>query len=490
VIVPLLGAAFRAPLGTADCSIHLAGPTGAGKSELAALAQQHFGAGLDARHLPGSWASTGNALEGQAFTLKDSLMVVDDFAPVGGAGDVARLHREADRLLRAQGNHAGRQRMRADATLRPAKPPRGLILSTGEDLPRGQSLRARLMVAELGPGELNWAQLTERQRDAAEGMYAQALAGYVRWLAPNYATVRDSLRTEAAKLRDRARVNGQHARTPGIVADLATGWRCWLDFAMAVGAIDQAQRDRLMDRIWTALQEAGADQAEHQTAAEPCAHFLRLLSAVLASGRAHMAAKDGGQPPDADAWGWRATPTITRDGSAMRWEPQGRCIGWLDGADIYLEPDAAYAEAQALAGQQGESLPVTPRTLWRRLREHRPPLLASWDEARQRNTVRRTLAGQRHCDVLHLRADALSTTHTEPSTPSTQHAAPHQESSASVDGSAGVDGSQDCHHPPNGMAGATKSRAVDGVDGCADVEHPSAARDSTQPQPRRRRGVL
>ena len=65
-----------------------------------------------------------------------------------------RYHKEADRLFRGQGNHAGRQRMRADGSLRPAKPPRGLILSTGEDVPRGQSLRARLLVLEVSPGRL------------------------------------------------------------------------------------------------------------------------------------------------------------------------------------------------------------------------------------------------------------------------------------------------------------------------------------------------
>src|SRR5262249_6141580 len=158
------------------------GPTGQGKTELAALAQQHYGAGLDARHLPGSWASTGNALEGLAFAAAHALLTVDDFAPTGSPADVQRFHREADRLLRAQGNRAGPQGMRPDGGLRPAKPPRGIILSTGEDVPRGQSLRARLLVMELAPGELDWARLTACQGDAAAGLYAQALAGYLRWL--------------------------------------------------------------------------------------------------------------------------------------------------------------------------------------------------------------------------------------------------------------------------------------------------------------------
>src|SRR4030095_7634076 len=55
ITVPLLAAVPRAVLGSADFSIHIAGQTGVFKSELAALVQQHFGAGMDARHLPDSW---------------------------------------------------------------------------------------------------------------------------------------------------------------------------------------------------------------------------------------------------------------------------------------------------------------------------------------------------------------------------------------------------------------------------------------------------
>jgi len=34
--------------------------------------------------------------------------------------------------------------MRADGSLRPPKPPRGLVISTGEEIPNGHSLRARM----------------------------------------------------------------------------------------------------------------------------------------------------------------------------------------------------------------------------------------------------------------------------------------------------------------------------------------------------------
>ena len=129
IIFPLLGAVYRAALGDApgpiDLSLHLAGPHGVGKSELAALCQQHYGPAMDRLHLPGSWSSTANATEGLTFAAKDALLVVDDYAPRGAAGDRQRLERDADRLLRAQGNRAGRQRMHRDGGLRRPDRPAG-----------------------------------------------------------------------------------------------------------------------------------------------------------------------------------------------------------------------------------------------------------------------------------------------------------------------------------------------------------------------------
>jgi hypothetical protein len=438
---PLLAAVYRAVLGDTDFALHLAGPTGCYKSEAAALAQQHFGPAMDARHLPASWSSTGNALEGLAFTAKDALLVVDDFCPTGSAADVQRSHREADRLFRGQGNRAGRQRMRADATLRAAKPPRGLTLSTGEDTPRGQSLRARLMVLEIAPGDFGPQPpapnptLSARQRDAADGKYAAALAGFLRWLSPQYGAVRGGLRSELAELRDRARGDGQHARTPGIVADLALGLRYLLDFARFAGAVTETEGAELWERGWAALAEAAAAQATVIASAEPTGLFLRLLVAGLASGRAHVAGPGGNEPESAAAWGWRSKTVGAGEHARDEWQPQGRRIGWIDGADLYLEPEAAYAEAQELARHQGESLPIAARTLFRRMKER--GLLAGWDERRQRNTVRRTLEGVKDREVLHLPAGVLY-----PSRPSEPSATPDGRANTpeKADGSGGRSG--------------------------------------------------
>jgi hypothetical protein len=143
---------WRTPLGAKDFSLFLAGTSGAGKTELASLARQHWGQGLGSRHLPASWESSANSNEALAFYAKDAVLVVDDFAPRGGQFDVQKMHRDADRLLRGQGNRSGRGRMRKSTSLRLAKPPRGLIVSPCEDIPRGVSLRARMLSSNSSRG--------------------------------------------------------------------------------------------------------------------------------------------------------------------------------------------------------------------------------------------------------------------------------------------------------------------------------------------------
>jgi hypothetical protein len=152
IMIPILGTVFRSVLGPSDFSLNLIGHSGLGKSELIALGQQHFGVGMHRLQLPASWHWTGNALEGLAFLAKDTLLSIDDFKPVGSKADIDRMHQLADRVLRAQGNRSGRGRCRSDGTLKAPRPPRGTILMSGEDIPRGESLAARQLILRVMKG--------------------------------------------------------------------------------------------------------------------------------------------------------------------------------------------------------------------------------------------------------------------------------------------------------------------------------------------------
>lgn len=398
VSFPLLAATIRAILGGADFAVHLVGETGTFKSELAALHQQHFGAVMDRLHLPGAWSSTGNALEAMAFQAKDTLFVIDDFAPQGNIGDVARYHMAADRVFRAAGNLAGRGRLDSTARLRETKPPRALILSTGEEIPRGPSVRARLLILEISKGSIKSSELSECQRDALAGLYVDAMGGFLQWFAGHYDEARAMFDVKISEHRAKALFGTAHARTPEIVANLQAAFELYVKFTVSCGALEVSKADQLRTRCWDALCEAAAAQAKHQGETEPTARFLTLLRSLLSSGRAHLAARNGGEPPSPKCCGWKYD-------SSGNWVSLGDCIGWVEDQNIYLDPTAAYRAVQIAGRDAGDILAVSEQTLKKRLQEKR--LLESVDKARETITVRRNIAGTAKSVLHFLRATIL-----------------------------------------------------------------------------------
>src|SRR3954469_15051688 len=396
VTVPLLGAVWRSVLAPSDFGVWLTGGTGAGKSQLAALAQAHFGAGFTSSTLPGSWSSTGNALEELAF-LCQGLLVIDDFAPTGSSADIGALHRTAERVIRAQGNGAGRARMSRDLKVLAPRPPRGTLLGTGEDVPRGQSLRGRLLICHLDRGALDWTALTSAQQRADGVLYAQALAGFVQHLAGRPELL-DEHAKRGAPRRAELRIAGGHSRTPTTVAELTVAFEAFAGYAVGIGALDAAGRTALLARVERALSTAAQAQAAELAETDPARRFVSLVRAALSSGRVHVASPSGHEPEVPGSWGWQGGSPM-EEGRAL-----GQRIGWVTRLGVYLEATACMAAAQDMARTLGEPLPVTGRTLTQRLFE--AGLLASRDEKRGTHTVRLTADGARQ-KVLHFAHDTF-----------------------------------------------------------------------------------
>jgi hypothetical protein len=393
---PLLAAVYRAPLGKVDFSLFLTGQTGTFKTALAALCQQHFGPAMEASRLPANFASTANAVEELAFSAKDALLVVDDFVLIGGPGDNA-LQGRAERLFRAAGNHQGRSRMGGDGRLQAPHPPRGLVLATGEEVPRGQSIRARLLIVGLRPAEVDRSLLSHCQSAAQQGQLASAMGAFLNWSAGRYEDLQRRLQARSRELRSQEQPSSVHSRLPAALAELQSGWEVWLQFACEIGAIDTAERGQLEQRSKRALQELAELQIQYHHTSDPALRFVALLRAALVGGRAHVADRQGRAPESPEIWGWR------RKQGGREWVPQGARVGWVTRTDLFLEPAASYQVAQQMAGS--EPLPVSEQTLRHRLREH--GVLASIDGGRQMLLVRRTLEGYPR-QVLHLKAGELA----------------------------------------------------------------------------------
>jgi hypothetical protein len=256
--------------------------------------------------------------------------------------------------------------MRSDTSIRPAKEPRGLTLSTGEEIPPGLSQVARVWLVEQAKDAVTEDRLTAAQ-DAAE-LLSGAMAGYLRWLAPRMREMRPQLRSEVKELR--SAYQAAHRRTSEIAASLEIGWRRFLAFALECGAVTDPERAEMEGQVRAALLGGAAVQARHQQEVNPVQLYVSGLSGALAAGAVHVSTFDDKPPAAAGAWGWRprAGMGLVDDGGTDQrvWEPRGDRVGWIDGDNLYLLPEAAY---KAAAAQHRDGLGIAEVALRQRLHD-------------------------------------------------------------------------------------------------------------------------
>ncbi|OPX94756.1 MAG: hypothetical protein A4E53_00014 [Pelotomaculum sp. PtaB.Bin104] len=377
VAVPIFALTFLAPLceplRKAGCEpafvVWLVGATGAMKSTLAGLFMCHFGE-FTGKNLPASFRDTGNAIERKGFLVKDSLLCIDDYHPTSNQLEARKMQQTAQQILRQYGDRVGRGRMQANTKLRASLIPRGLALITGEDTPTsGQSTAARFLGVELKKGDVNVGLLNDLQANA--GKLAQAMYGYLQWLAPELDKVSGDLRERFNKYRLKATAGEQHARMPEVVAWLHIGLLGGLNYAKSVGAIDRDTWKTLLDGGWRVLMELADRQGARIAEERPTIKFLNILSELLTSGSAYV--QDVRDPVLKSEIGF---------------------IGWKDNDWLYLLPDSVYKAVVQFCAGQGSIFPVTPKTLWKHL-ESEGLIFVSSEGGRVQRTVRETIGGQR-----------------------------------------------------------------------------------------------
>lgn len=385
VAVPVLGAVYRAPLGRSDFAVWVTGETGRNKTAFMGLAQAHYGAGWNRHRLPEGWQTTANALEKTAYTLKDVLLIVDDFKPGGTQTDVNRAHGNLTRTLQGVADGTGRGRMGIDRKRRAGLAPRGTVMSSSETLPRGHSNRARVVVVPVESKLIHGAAMSEAYyaaEDAAgRGVYALAVSGFVQFIAAHFQAVR--VGSPAHKVMTRALAptfEGAHGRTGPAAAELAYGFAAFLTFAVHVGAVTEDAAGRVWARVVSALRDTASGQGDHLRDEDPVNKALSLLSALLSQGAVFLEEAGGEEakaPPGdvAHLYGWQARPWQTEHGEGveLRTRPGGRLIGYYakTGGDEwgYFMPDLLHAELQRAAQVQGAGVLPDASTLYGNMKD-------------------------------------------------------------------------------------------------------------------------
>ena len=342
ITLPLHAAAYRAPLNEmlrCDAALSVNGDTGTLKSTLAALLQSHFGT-FEHNSLPLSWESTANALETALFRTKDMLVTIDDFVPKADRFD--EIHKKAERVFRSIGNGSARGRLRADLGAQPDRPCRALVVSTGEDLPRGESVQARLIAIHVKKGDVYFAQLTSLQQ--GQDRLRHAMLGYVEWLLPRMEDLKTEVPKKYREYRDQMKMAG-HLRAPSAIAHLLVGAFYFSQFAVEVGVMTPAEATAHIDATRAALLANADDQVRATHQSNPARRFMEVLSTLFVRGK--VALKKVGE---------KLAPFEKTTGV-----PE---IGWKDDTHAHLITVTTLAVVNKELEEMNESQPLRAYSLW------------------------------------------------------------------------------------------------------------------------------
>jgi hypothetical protein len=354
ISLPLFSAIYRAPLENSAMTVYSSGGTGLRKTAVNLVAQQHYGKDFDEKGIH-HWDSTSNFLKEDLFSTKDCTALVDDFVPNGSIREITKAYATADDLIRSVANQSGRGRLSKDGRPQIPHEPRGLMLATGETRPSGHSLAARTVHLSFTKNSVDNERLTQCQTDARAGLYAQAMAAYLQYIARRYGLVRDQIKVRTDELRALLTTEGRLLRSANNLASLAVGFEVFLSFAIVARAIDSAEADELWHRVWSTFLKLAAAQDDVQQSEDPAKEVLRLLYSAALNEKIFLEDLDPGElnSPSANALrvGWKESAD---DGSGEVW---------------YCEPEALHAAIVRLYRDQNSALPWAKEILWQRLAE-------------------------------------------------------------------------------------------------------------------------
>jgi hypothetical protein len=325
----LWGCMYLAPLADIspiDFMLWLFAESGSLKSTLAAIFLSHYG-NFTYKTLPEGWASTDNALEKSIFATKDAPIVIDDFAPQASGMEAQKYENRANRIIRAIGNHSPRTRMNADTSLREGYPSRGLVISTAEQLPSGQSILARTLPVEVLRDSVNIDLLTTAQREA--DYLPQAMTGYLIWLAENWELIKADFQERITNLRNEMR-GDYHLRTPEMFANLLLGIQQGLTFANQTGAISKTEARTLFVNAKAEIKSLAESQSEHVRDELPTQRFINVLEALIAQGEFYLKDMDE-----------------NAEGAGKTW------LGWFDNDYVYIQSETAYNAVSEFLRREG-----------------------------------------------------------------------------------------------------------------------------------------
>lgn len=315
--------------------LHIQANSSYGKTELAKFIMALYGVTGD-QAITYKWSDTPIGFESRAYALKDMLVLVDDYKPgffQRGSGDEKGWIRN----LQAYTSGSGRGRAQKDGKAGKLRPPRCLLLSTGEDDLRfdEESIINRTLTVRLGkPDPANLTRYHELKEMAAA--LPTVMARYIAWLMARRPPARDLHRQFLNE--HKTALNSHLARN---MASNKVGAALLTQFLQDTGLLPPETIEQFKTAHALALAAAAQDTADTAREQRYSHIFLDALGASVSSRVAYI------EPPTSDR--------------------PGR-VGWGDDAYLYLTA-AAVKVANDWLRSTGREIKISPASLYSQLYE-------------------------------------------------------------------------------------------------------------------------
>ncbi|MFN3562716.1 MAG: DUF927 domain-containing protein [Chloroherpetonaceae bacterium] len=270
-------------------ALWLYGQTGSFKTTLATLFLNHFGNFTHNDLL--TWNATSNSLERYLHTLKDVPAIIDDYAPMADNYAAQKVEQTIMRVIRDVGNGSGRARMKYDTSLATVYRPRAFVICTGELLPDGESILARLMIINVKREQVNMELL--KSMNAKKHLLQACMHDFIMFVINNYDEVKKACDEIFQEYREELHSAERHARLTDAIANLMTALTITMQYFVDSRTISDKQAQTIM---MNALQVmlANADQhVKEQRNENPVMLFFETLESLITANKCALVMRNG-----------------------------------------------------------------------------------------------------------------------------------------------------------------------------------------------------
>jgi hypothetical protein len=347
---PAIACVFLSPLTTLlepdpAFALYFYGEKDTFKTAVAALMLAFFGS-HNKTGLP-NFDSTHNSLIQMSTTLKDTLMVVDDYYPSPNQRAAADKEDVAQKLIRALGNRTSRGRLDRNSSQKVSPPPQCMLILTGELLAQMQSTLARVLAIRFSKGDIDPAELEYFQAKAT--LLPHAMTSYILWLRDHIPDIQAQFKKEFSELRKRASEEIDSRKVSEQMAFLYFALSLLSKWVIEKTNSLQENEEERLKLAWNVLIRLGQQQAQRVDREDPVTLIFEILHAQIKNGTVMIEQ--------------RKDTSKGRIGGTT-----GIHIGYYDDSFFYFLPTPLWNAIQRWFANERGHFPLTKNTLWESLR--------------------------------------------------------------------------------------------------------------------------